>query len=309
MRFFYPLLTLALISACTSSNDDEPAPEPMPDVISFSISTEAISDSASSRGITINHPSGMSEFKLYAPLWEEVNGGYEFRGYEIEDEIVSKGADDEWTTSIPYYWPQGKRYLNFMAFHPANVEGWSIASSPYTSPDQLRFYYTPPADSKKQHDLLFAFNHEMLNYSGDTSRRVKLTFSHILTNIRFNIVGDAKTVRSITLKNFYGGGGFHPEGSGYMYSWDYNNFENNAPAPRVSYTVDIPEDGVIGDDQTLIIIPQQAQWDSSIEVTMRDGTVYSSAFAYHTFLPKSIRTINVHLPQSRSTSAGISLTL
>lgn len=302
MRFIYSFLTLILLLSCSDSNEYEPEISHAKTQISFSVTTEALSDSTQSRGITINHPSNMSEFRIFAPLWDQTEEGYIFRGYEIEDEIVSRGSDNEWTTSIPYYWPQGNRFLTFFAYHPANVDGWRVGN-PHYSPKEIRFYYTPPADSRAQHDILFAYNHDMMNYSGEPDKRVKLTFSHILTNIRFKIIGDSTKVKSITLKNFHGSGGYHPEEWSEMYNWDYNNFENTAPAPLVDYTVEIPENGVIGDEQTLIIIPQQARPDSSIEVLLRDGTVLTSPFSYHTFQPQEIRRINIHLP-SDSTTAG-----
>lgn len=296
MRFTFPLLILCLMSSCANGANDEPTPVSGNVPISFDISAERVEPSAASRGTTIGFPSDMSEFRLFAALWDKIdNGSYRFMGYEIDNEMVTRGSDNEWATSIPYYWPLGNRYLTFFAYYPAEIEGWRIGN-PHSSPEEIRFYYTPPADSKDQHDVLFAFNHEMMNYSGNPSKRVKLTFTHILANIRLNIVGDATQVRYITLKNFYGSGGYHPGGGGVLYNWDYNDFENTAPAPLVNYTVEVPENGILSDTHSLIIIPQQTREDSSIEVTMRDGTVHSWRFAHHTFLPQSIRTINIHLP-------------
>lgn len=298
MRFNFTIFTIAALSlaSCTSDSTDEPVPTVESEVISFNVTTESITDSTEGRGVTI-HPTYMNEFRIFAPLWEKSWGSYTFRGYEIDNDIVVKGADGEWATKIPYYWPTGSRYLTFFAYYPADVAGWQI-KEPHTSPQQIRFFYTPPKSTKEQSDIIFAYNNEMMNFSDDPNRRVHLVFKHILTNIRFTIEGDATTVRSITLHNVYGCGGYHPTGGGGYYDWDYNNFENTAVAPLVDYTIEVPENGVLGEEQTLIILPQQMRYDTELSVTMRDGTIHTWPFAYHTFLPQAVRRIKIHLPEA-----------
>lgn len=300
------LVTVQNLTSCSGDSTYMPAPDINSENISFNVTCEAVKDSTQGRGVTI-HPAEMNEFRVFAPLWEKTNNGFTFEGYEIDNDVVIRGADGEWTTRIPYYWPTGNRYLSFFAYHPANVTGWQI-KEPHSSPRQIRFFYTPPKDTKEQSDIIFAYNNQMMNYAEQPNQRVNLTFKHILTNIRFTIEGDPTTVKHITLQNVYGCGGYHPEGGGVLFDWDYNNFDDTELAPPVDYTIEVPYDGVLGEEQTLIILPQQMRPDSQLSVTMRDGTVHTWPFAYHTFLPQAITRVRIHLPNS-SISASAHFTV
>ena len=59
MRFIYSFLTLILLLSCSDSNEYEPEISHAKTQISFNVTTEALSDSTQSRGITINHPSNI----------------------------------------------------------------------------------------------------------------------------------------------------------------------------------------------------------------------------------------------------------
>lgn len=52
MRFIYSFLTLILLLSCSDSNEYEPEISHAKTQISFSVTTEALSDSTQSRGIT-----------------------------------------------------------------------------------------------------------------------------------------------------------------------------------------------------------------------------------------------------------------
>lgn len=300
-RTLFLLSAVALLASCSSDTTDMPEipEEKSPAPISFEVSTAHFETAQDSRGSSLEYPSDITSLKLFAPLWVSNGNGYEFECYEIEDEVVSKNDDMTWSTGTPYYWPEKNKALSFFAYAPIDIDGWETVSLPHTNPDQMRFFYTPPDDAKNQHDIVFAYSNQMLNYAGSPDKSVHLAFSHILANIKFTINGDATTVYSISLQQLYGESGFNPNG----YYWDYRNRDNTGDASRTSYTVLIPENGQLGDDQTLIIIPQQTTpADASIVVQLRDGTILKNDFAYKSLMMGAITTININLPAKESSA-------
>lgn len=303
MRFnltTYLLFIAAMLSGCTDAPDmpDTPGTDTSTP-ISFDVTAVPPESAEGSRANTITYPSDITSLRLFAPLWENTGSGYVFRFYEIADETVSRNDDGTWSTSRPYYWPDRTKALSFFAYAPVDIEGWEMVSMPHSSPDRMRFFYTPPKDARDQHDIVFASDTRMLNYAGSPEKSVSLTFMHILANIQFRINGDATTVSSITLNNLYSESGFSPNGN----YWDRMNRDNTAEAAKTSYTVYIPEDGSMGDDQRLIIIPQQpTAYDATITVTMRDGTSMESSFAYRSLMSGALTIININLPATGDTS-------
>ncbi|MDE6117462.1 MAG: fimbrillin family protein [Duncaniella sp.] len=300
---FTPYLISAVVLLASCSPDSTDSPE-IPDEgtttpISFGVSTIPLEAAGNGRGPTISYPSDITSLRLFAPLWVDNGNGYEFEYYEIEDEIVSKNDDMSWSTSTPYYWPGKNKALSFFAYAPLDIKGWETASLPHTHPDQIRFFYTPPSEAENQHDIVFAYDNQILNYTDSPEKKVYLSFSHILANVRFVINGDPTSVYSISLKWLYGESGFNPNG----YYWDYRNKDNTGEAMLTSYTVLVPENGVMGDDQTLMIIPQQpTPEDASIIVQLRDGTILKNSFAYQSLMSGAITTININLPTEESAS-------
>lgn len=296
------ILSLTLLAAASTacSDDSATADEPQPAAaapICFSYSTEAMSNpddadgGSTSRGTSMGFED-IENFKVYAAQWEgNDQWNSEFSFYIMDGETVGRAKDGSWTTSVPYYWPDSGRLLSFFAITPDNPS--FIFTNHTEAPDKARFFFAPPNNPAEQGEILFAGITERINYNTQPQRKVELHFQHILARVIFNIRGDARRIESITLSNVTGCGGFHPTfGNGW---WDLYNYENNSEGFRTAYTVHIPEDGSMGDDQALMIIPQTTPGECALEVRFRDGTYRTAPFPYKTFNAGGITNINISI--------------
>ncbi len=273
-RKAYITLALAplLLAAC-SSDADEPAPAAPQVPLSFSHSVEPALDSESSRA-TVIEQDDVESFRVYGALYEN---RHEFKGYMISGErVIPAKQDNTWVTEKLYYWPNQKDGLSFFAYSPDTVKGLEINDMDKDPRPSNEFTYEPPTDPKEQVDLLFAKTnpYAAINYGDQPGRRVELQFFHSLMQVYFEIRGDAKKLASITLKNVFKKGILTIQYN-HRY-WLDGNFENN----RTSYTIDVPEDGILCDDHRLMIVPLQTPGDCLIEITFRDGTSKSIPFGH-----------------------------
>lgn len=271
-RKAYITLALAplLLAAC-SSDADEPAPVAPQVPLSFSHSVEPALDSESSRA-TVIEQDDVESFRVYGALYEN---RHEFKGYMISGErVIPAKQDNTWVTEKLYYWPDTTKWgMAFFAYSPDIVKGLEIKdieSNPY-SPS---FIYEPPTDPREQVDLLFATTnpHAPINYGSQLGKPVELQFFHSLMQVYFEIRGNAKRLTSITLKNVFKKGILNLQ---YSHKWwDPWSIQDNI----TSYTIEVPVDGILGDDHRLMIIPQKTPYNCSIDITFRDGTTKSIPF-------------------------------
>ena len=289
-RILYIALAGIALTAC--SNADEPSLPQVKDgvAISFSTSMEALTTEKQSRATTVDYDN-IQNFKVYAAEWDSGNN---FECYIMEGEEVMKGSDGSWTTKIPYYWPTDGRTLSFYAYTPANVDGF-ILTNHWEAPEKARFYYEPPSNPKNQTEIIFTDLTDKINNADKPQEKVNLYFRHILSLIYFRINGDAKRLESISLSNIYGCGGYSV-GAYRQNVWDNKDYSGEKDGFRTSYTIDIPEDGIMGEEQRMIIVPQQTPGDAILEFRFRDGSYRSVNFGWRVLKYDGINYINVTLP-------------
>ncbi|MCM1355949.1 MAG: fimbrillin family protein [Staphylococcus sp.] len=279
------LLAPCLLAACGDADEPSlpvaPPPGETQVAIGFTSTVEGISDpevTASRSGIVKD----VESIRVYAVQW---NSDGKIDGYLMEDELVSHAKDGTWTTSVPYYWPDSTKTLSFFAYSPSNLK-WEYRN-PGSDPYQTQFFYEPPLDPKDQVDIITSAIINKINYSATPSKKVDLHFGHRLAQVVFDVKGDASQLRSITLKNVIGCGLYN-----FGESWDTHTYSDCI----VSYTVDVPPDGKFGDDQRLMIIPQQTKPGCTIDVKYNDGTTKSVDFAWKTLHMGAVGHIVINLP-------------
>lgn len=264
------LLPALLLAAC-SSDVDEPAPVKPQVALSFSHSVEAATEADGSRAGVIEKDD-IESFHVYGALYEN---NHIFKGYLFKDErAIPATKDNTWVTEKLYYWPDKTFGMSFVAYSPEYVKGlevYDIETDPYNP----RFMYEPPADPKEQVDLLFASTnpYNPINYCDNPGVRVDMNFQHCLMQVYFDIRGDGRKLKSITLKNVFKKAILDLRYSHLM--WHPWNIENN----NTSYTINVPEDGVLGDEHRLMIIPQYTSVQCTIDIAFRDGTSKSIPFS------------------------------
>lgn len=256
------LIALPLLG-CTDSTD-EPQPESTQTAISFGHSIEAAAEADGSSRAAVTEKEDIKAFRAYALMFEHGT----FIDFLFSDEkVIPAKADNTWVTEHLYYWPDKSKGLGFVAYSPEKVEGLTFVT-PVSNVHNPQFTYEPPADPARQVDLLFAKTnlYEHINYGSEPGRKVPLTFYHRLIQVYFEVKGDARRVASITMKNVFRRGTFNFIGDPW---WDV---DREGADSKTSYTVTVPDDGVLGDDQRLMIIPQVTPHDCTLEISFRDGT-------------------------------------
>lgn len=266
LKHICAMLVLPAVAAC-SGEADEPVPAgPKQTAISFSHSVVAAEeDGASSSRAAVTEKEDMLSFCVYGALYEN---WHIFKGYLISgDRVIPAKKDDSWVTENLYYWPDQTMGMSFFAYSPENVEGLQLLNAD-EGPTNPRFSYEPPTDPKKQVDLMFANTNPYapINYGSEPGKRVPLTFRHRLIQVYFEVRGDASKVASITLKNVFRKGVFNFQGNQW---WDIPRDDVDS---KTSYTIEAPADGIFGDDQRLMIIPQVTPHDCTLEIAFRDGS-------------------------------------
>lgn len=247
-----------------------------------------------SRGPVLE-PENIEVYRVYAAQWRpgEASADMAFDYYLMAGEPLVKAKDGSWSTSVPYYWPGEGMQLSFFAYAPESVDGF-VFVNPQDSPYDARFFYVPKANPRDHQEIIFSRLSSPVNHRDEPSRPVQLWFDHILTQISIVLVGDAKSVESVTLSGVAGCGNYHPHGSW----WDLNGYDGVwGSGFTTAYTADIPADGVVGDDQKFMIIPQTTPADAKIEVRFRDGTYRAVPFGNVTLHSGAATNLRINLPQ------------
>jgi hypothetical protein len=193
----------------------------------------------------------------YTGSWSEISCLPDYM-YNVE---VTKSSG--WTTN--YFWPGAGKSLRFFAYAPYNGAG--IALSPKTQAGSPTLTYTVPAAVKDQKDLLTARTDAL---PGNTNSSASLTFSHVLTAVKFSCGDDMKlgTVKSITLKNVNSKG---------TYNFDTGTWSGHGTPASFTQTVGkaasgTPDETITDGEATFMMMPQTLPKDAQIEVVFNDGT-------------------------------------
>lgn len=292
-----PLISIILMcAACSTDGDNDnglTAPDTARSRIGFAMDINTPTSDSGSRAI-VTEKDDIKSFRIFGAQWEGSDpNNSEFAFYTMNGDIVSPAKDGSWTTSTPYYWPDSNRLMSFFAYSPIEIDGWTN-TSPERPPEEARYYYAPPADPTKQVDILCSSLTGRINHSKNPDDKVKLWFHHALSQVIFDIRGgNPADIESITLKGLTGCGGYHPTpGDGW---WDLYDYANTAEGFRTAYTVNIPSDGSMGDDQRLMVIPQTTPYGCRLEIRFRNGRFESRNFEYKTFNLGAVANIVIHI--------------
>lgn len=171
-------------------------------VISDGIQGAAIGEKPVTRGTPLNPDDEF--YEAFHVLTIQDGSQTEF----FMNDAVKKGTytDGVWETDETYYWPGAEHTLQFYAWAP--IEG-SFSSAP-TTPAELKFGYTVPADVTAQKDIVVA---QKLR-AGDYKQAVPLSFKHICTAVRFVVGAQMQpgTIQSISLNGVYNAGTYDMSG-------------------------------------------------------------------------------------------------
>ena len=171
-------------------------------VISDGIQGAAIGEKPVTRGTPLNPDDEF--YEAFHVLTIQDGSKTEF----FMNDDVKKGTytDGVWETDETYYWPGAEHTLQFYAWAP--IEG-SFTSTP-TSPAELKFGYTVPADVEEQKDIVVA----QTLCAGDYKLAVPLSFNHICTAVRFVVGAQMQpgTIQSISLNGVYNAGTYDMSG-------------------------------------------------------------------------------------------------
>lgn len=278
----YLAVALVFASAC-SEQEDEPQPA-MGAKITFATTQDELTGDDGSRATPVLAPD-FKEFKVYAYNFTNMASPELF----MVDETAKQVSQTIWRTDKDYYWPvpYGQQSLRFLAY--ANYDENLVFTNPEVdNPADIRFTYKCPTDPKKQKDVIMTLSYNHTSTLNAAQHPVPLHFQHILAWVKFSFNGDAKRVKSVTLKNLI-------SESVYVPAWGAWS-EYLGPQTKADYTVEIPEDGVLTDDQSLMVIPHTTHTDGAVVVEMRDGSSYTVPLHYVTLQMDAVNNIRINLP-------------
>ena len=222
-------------------------------IVSEGIQGAASTDKAITRGTPITKDNFYDKFHVLTTLTRSNNTGIFF------NEDVSK-TGSYWTTDQTYYWPGADYELQFYAWAPAT------AITAPTSPENLTFTYTVPADATAQQDLVVANNICVGNFN----QAVSLSFNHICTAVKF-VVGEqmqAGIIKSVALKGVKNTGTYDMT----------NGWTNISGTADFTQILDKETTGSEGDgdeitiaEGTFMMLPQTLPDGASVEVVFQDG--------------------------------------
>jgi len=156
----------------------------------------------------------------------------------FEGQEVTYGGS-AWTYSPAHYYPvSGSLY--FRAFYPAASGSNGISLSSAAS--GLTISYAVPSNIANHPDLMVA------SADGKSSGNVDLTFTHILSAVKFTTETSGLTITGVTFSGIYSSG-----------SYDYSTWSNLSSAEKTfTYTA----------GQCLMLIPQTFEAGSTAKITV-----------------------------------------
>lgn len=222
-----------------------------------------LGNSASTRGSQITSASGLNSFGCFA--YTEQNG-YKFF---INNEEYSKDASGNFTSQNIYYWPgvQQNLSLDFYCYSPYNANGLTLPTEATETGRILE--YVVPTDVSKQQDLMIADGTNLKGLPGNHNKVLPLTFNHLLSAVRI-VTGSnmmAGTVKSVSFRNLYGSANIDMDNPT---AWnDYSLYESSYTVePNVSVTAGQADQVIIGDANTLLMLPQNMRPADGLEPTI-----------------------------------------
>lgn len=222
-----------------------------------------LGNSASTRGLQITSASGLDSFGCFA--YTEQNG-YKFF---INNEEYSKDASGNFTSQNIYYWPdvQQNLSLDFYCYSPYNANGLTLPTEATETGRILE--YVVPTDVSKQQDLMIADGTNLKGLPGNHNKVLPLTFNHLLSAVRI-VTGSnmmAGTVKSVSFRNLYGSANIDMDNPT---AWnDYSlNESSYTVEPNVSVTAGQADQVIIGDANTLLMLPQNMRPAEGLEPTI-----------------------------------------
>lgn len=229
------------------------------------IETDGINlgNSASTRGSQITSASGLTSFGCFA--YTEQNG-YKFF---INNEEYSKDGSGNFASQNIYYWPgvQQNLSLDFYCYSPYNANGLTL---PSTASETGRILdYVVPTDVSKQQDLMLADGSGLKGLPGNHNKVLPLTFNHLLSAVRI-VTGEnmmAGTVKSVSFRNLYGSANIDMDNPT---AWqDYSLYESSYTVePNVTVTAGQADQVIVGDANTLLMLPQTMRPADGLEPTI-----------------------------------------
>ena len=172
--FLVAIATLSLVS-CNNSE----ILESKQDEIKFSVLTDN-----TSRAVNIYCNNNLPEdFKVWA-YWTDDD---ECDNWYIKEELVSKGANNVYTSTNTRYWPEDTYHLNFIALKnfPSGLFLNDASKVEYGSETVQRNLVSVKENVSEQVDMLYATISDQYK-SSDAERGVELNFRHALSQIVFN---------------------------------------------------------------------------------------------------------------------------
>lgn len=227
-------------------------------IVSEGIQGAASTDKAITRGMPITNDNFNDPFHVLTTLTRSNNTDIFF------NENVSK-TGSYWTTDQTYYWPGADYELQFYAWAPAT------AITAPTSPENLTFTYTVPADATAQQDLVVANE----NRAGNYNQAVSLSFNHICTAVKF-VVGkqmQAGTIESVALKGVKNTGTYDMTTGQWSLTDDTYSFTQTLNKGMNGGETEGSE--ITATEGTFMMLPQTLPDGASVEVVFQDGATGS----------------------------------
>lgn len=113
--------------------------------------------------------------------------------------VVTKGADGQWTYSPKQFWENGYSY-RFIGVYPAGDGGLvKFGGLPATFEDNN--YGTISFDANRAETDLLASIAEVSNVTAETQEEVEMTFHHLLSRVKFAFINAMEDGSSITISD------------------------------------------------------------------------------------------------------------
>lgn len=272
VKLSFALILLSLLS-CNDSRIDELEDTSRGEELTFStnISTTkaAILDNAK-----------LMDFGVYAYYSENRNFDINnsLPDFMYNTKVYKQEGDTKWKYDPIKYWPADEsNKISFFAYAPYvstdNDNGIVLSSEFKKGIPSLS--YTVPVDVTKQRDLLLA--HPLYNL---TKGGVSFSFEHVLSCIKFEVVGRAHKVRSIIINGVSTEGDLDFE---YPFVWKNLNSPQNVDFSAglnydsgKSYVLinTIYPENVLKNDGYLMMLPQTLADNAKIEI-IHDNYLYA----------------------------------
>ncbi len=284
----HSIILLAITSLMASCDSYEPDPADSKSEMQFEIAALSRASETTSQSIT------SKPFVVYSDM-ASMDPEPESKYIPIHNatQVSYNASAQQWSYNNPQYWFDGFQYA-FVALHPAYVS--SMSDILYKN-NQLTFKYKQPSNYQTASDLLISTHRR--NYSGGKADAVRLSFTHILTNVNImvsykgissgprSITIDGLTFQNIPIESIYSIKPAPLTGNSEMTS-DWVNEEGSQNGWKVkkwgslninfpnyaTRTAEVNKDAIplFSKDDALMLLPNPYDPDSPTEVELRYTT-------------------------------------